>query len=677
MPDPTTFNAFILEQAHLLRAKDVPPAERKEWAARRRKLRDDMFAAIGPFPDKPCPLEPREIGVLKRDGYRIEKLLLQTRPDVWATANAYVPEMVKGKVPAVLAVHGHWAGARRDPVVQARCLGLVKLGFFVLAIDAFGAGERHPDVARGGYHGALIGSTLWPVGQTLVGLQVYDNRRAVDYLQTRPEVDGDRLGITGASGGGNQTMYAGALDERFKAVVPVCSVGNYQAYLKAACCVCEVMPGALRFTEEGDVLGLVAPRALMVVSATKDAFQFSVGEAKKSLERTSAIFKLLAAEEKLTHAIFESPHAYNQAMRESMYGWMTRWLKGESKGEPIPEPKHNVDTIEDLTIFADGKRPPGFVYPATYAAREAARLLAPVGKKPDHKEAWEARAIIMRGQLADDVLGGFPKALKPGGKFGESRTEGNITTVPLSLPVEPGLDLAAQVRFQRADKAGKIPACLLLHLDGGAEALKHPLATELVKSGWAVIAPDLRATGASKPDKDAVGPAPDHNSAEHALWIGRPLLGQWTFDVQVLLEWMARQPGYRVDHFAVVGLGQAGVVALMAAALVPRVEVAAALDAPATLVTEHAYAAGTRMGLLAPGILWVGDIPHLTALAAPRRLLLAGAMSPQGKKLEAKEMQAAFDFTAAMYKLLKAEDGLSLREQAAPVDVVAWLTPRS
>jgi hypothetical protein len=142
-------------------------------------------------------------------------------------------------------------------------------------------------------------------------------------LLTRLEVDGERLGITGASGGGNQTMYAGALDERLKVVVPVCSVGNYQAYLQAACCVCEVLPGALRFTEEGDVLGLVAPRALMVINATKDAFQFSVGEAKKSLERARAIFKLSDAEEKLRHAVFESPHAYNQPMREAMYGWMT------------------------------------------------------------------------------------------------------------------------------------------------------------------------------------------------------------------------------------------------------------------------------------------------------------------------------------------------------------------
>src|SRR5205807_4425715 len=131
--------------------------------------------------------------------------------------------------------------------------------------------------------------TLWPSGQTLLGMQVYDNRRAVDYLCSRPEVDRQHLGITGASGGGNQSMYAGALDERFSAVVPVCSVGTYQAYLRAACCVCELLPGALRFAEEGDVLALVAPRALLVVNATQDAFQFSVGEAEKSIARARPV----------------------------------------------------------------------------------------------------------------------------------------------------------------------------------------------------------------------------------------------------------------------------------------------------------------------------------------------------------------------------------------------------
>ena len=163
-PDPQAFNHFIRAQGQSLHAKDQPPADRKDWEGRRGRLRGAMFAAMGPFPEKPCPLEPRLLGVLKRGGYEVEKLVFQSRPDVWVTANAYVPAHLQDKAPAVLVVHGHWPWAKIDPVVQARCLGLVKLGFVVLAVDAFGAGERYPAPARGTYHGALFGSSLWPAG---------------------------------------------------------------------------------------------------------------------------------------------------------------------------------------------------------------------------------------------------------------------------------------------------------------------------------------------------------------------------------------------------------------------------------------------------------------------------------------------------------------------------------
>ena len=286
------FLDFIRRQAAELRAGDKPPATLAEWERRRAELRRRILAAWGGFPAEPCPLEPQVVGTLQRDGYRVEKVVLQTRPGIWMTANAYVPEPRPARCRRCWCVHGHWRGAKQDPVVQARCLGLVKLGFFVLAVDAFGAGERGLGKALGEYHGEMVAATLLPVGLPLCGLQVYENQRAVDYLLTRPEVDGRRIGVTGASGGGNQTMYAGAWDERFAAVVPVCSVGNYQAYLGAACCMCEVVPGALQFTEEGGVLGLTAPRGLMVVNATRDAVQFSVAEARKSLAAAQPVFDL-------------------------------------------------------------------------------------------------------------------------------------------------------------------------------------------------------------------------------------------------------------------------------------------------------------------------------------------------------------------------------------------------
>jgi dienelactone hydrolase len=675
-PDPLAFDTLMRARAKALRDRDEPPTSRKDWESRRKRLREAMVAAMGTFPDKPCDLEPKTAGVLKRDGYRIEKLLLQSRPDVWVTANAYVPEGAKGKVPAVLVVHGHWAGARRDPVVQARCLGLVKLGFFVLAVDAFGSGERFTKPAPGTYHGALYGSTLWPAGLTLLACQVYDNRRAVDYLLTRDEVDGDHLGITGASGGGNQTMYAGALDERIGAVVPVCSVGTYQAYLHAACCVCEVLPGALRSAEEGDVLSLVAPRALLVINATQDAYQFSVGEAEKSVARARPVFKLLGAQERLKHATFESPHAYNQAMRETMYGWMALWLKGEGDGKPIPEPKHDVEKPEDLAVFPDDKRPTGFLYPPTLAAREARALLAKFAElKADHAEDWDSTAVYMRAQLRKQVFGDFPAPPKPAAKADKPEKADGVETVALVLHPEPDMPLPVLHRSKPGAK-DKQPACVLLHLDGKSAALKHPLAAALLDGGWVVSAPDLRATGETKPAGDAVKDAPDHNSAEHALWMGRPLLGQWVFDVQCLLDWLAIQPGLDARRFAVVGIGQAGLVAVCAAGLLDdRVSAAATVEAPASYVTEQAYPAGTRMGLLAPGLLRVGDVPHLAALSAPRRLLIVGGVSSDGKALAEKALKEAYAFTASVYKLHKAEAKLTVTEALKPGEVAAGLSP--
>jgi dienelactone hydrolase len=669
-PAPDALGNLLRAQAAALHAKDEPPKSKQEWEDRR--LRAAMLAAMGEFTDKPWPPESKETGVLKRDGYRIEKLLLETRPDVWMTASAYVPDPLKDKTAAVLVVHGHWPWARRDPVVQARCLGLVKLGFFVLAVDAFGAGERYTTPGRGTYHGALYGSTLWPTGKTLLGMQVYDNRCAAHYLQSRPEVDADRLGITGASGGGNQTMYAGAMDERFRAVVPVCSVGTYQAYLHAACCVCEVLPGALRFAEEGDVLALVAPRALLVINATKDAFQFSVGEAEKSIARARPVFKLYDADAKLRHATFESPHDYNQAMRETMYGWMTKHLKDEGDGKPIAEPKHEVEKPEDLSCFAEQQRPKVFLFPPSFAGREAERVLKKAHPRtPDHKEEWEAVAVRMRDWLRKGVFGEWSKT-EPENEAGaaEAKTE---TTTPVIFYPEPKLPVPFLQRIT-AKPDPTVPACLLLHLDGKSEALKHPLAQKILDRGWAVVAPDLRGTGETKPTSTAVAQAPDHNIAEHGLWLGRPMLYQWLLDVGLLLDFISAQEKLERDRIAVVGIGYAGVVALCAAAIFQHhVASVAAVDSLSSFVTDQEYAAGTPMSLLAPGILKAGDISHLAAMAAPRKMIIAGGRSPQGKKLNDKELKDAFAYASGTYKLLAAENKLSIKPELKPEEIAESL----
>ena len=637
-----TFQSFIQKQYSELRKDDRPAASLEEWKRQRVTLRENLLKAWGGFPETPCDLEPRILGGFQRDGYRVEKLVFQTRPGVWMTANVYVPDQ-PGKHSAILHVHGHWAGAKQDPVVQTRCIGCAKLGFFVLCVDAFGAGERGIGKQLGEYHGEMTAATLFPIGLPLSGLQVYENMRAVDYLRTRPEVDPDRIGITGASGGGNQSMYAGAFDERIRCVVPTCSVGTYQAYLSTACCMCEVVPGALKFTEEGNVLGLAADRGLMVTSATKDAFQFSVPEARKSFARVESIANLFKATT-VKHTIIESGHDYNAPMREAMYGWMTKQLKQEGDGSPISDPIIQPETPETLRCFPGDSRPDDFMTIPRFAAMEASRL-TDLRIVPANREAFEKLRTEKRRSLIE-VLGGQPKP------------------APINLKVEPITDQSSQMLtfdtepdlrlFARRDlpeKPGRL--AIVLDLDGGADAAwSSELARSLRDGGWAIVTPELRTTGRFAHPGDKIGHAPDHNTAEWSLWIGRPLLGQWVYDVRRTLDAIAERDGSLPHDVLIIGRGSSGVVALCVAALDERITRVKTIESLSSFKTNQAYR-GLRLGLMAPGILRdVGDIADIAALVAPRPVTINGGTTGNGNPVDRITLSNAFVSTKRAFDLL-------------------------
>jgi hypothetical protein len=172
--------------------------------------------------------------------------------------------------------------------------------------------------------------------------------------------------------------------------------------------MCEVVPGALRFTEEWGVLGLTAPRGLMIVNATKDGIQFSVGEARKSLALVSPIYDLYGKSGNVRHTIFEGPHDYSQAMREAMYGWMTKHLKGEGDGKPIPDPVMKTEDPETLRCFPKDSRPRQWMTIPQFAATEARQLLAQ-RKAPSSAKKWQTEAKRLREALVEKVFGGFPK----------------------------------------------------------------------------------------------------------------------------------------------------------------------------------------------------------------------------------------------------------------------------
>ncbi|MCS7046671.1 MAG: S9 family peptidase, partial [Gemmataceae bacterium] len=485
------------------------------------------------------------------------------------------------------------------------------------------------------------------------GLQVYENMRAVDYLRTRPEVDGSKIAITGASGGGNQTMYAGAFDERFGAVVPVCSVGNYQAYLGTACCMCEVVPGALRFTEEGGVLGLTAPRALLVINATKDAIQFSIPEAKKSLAFAERVYKVLNAPDNLRHTTFDWHHDYSQAMREAMYGWLAKHLKGEGDGSPIPDPPMTTEDPESLRCFPGDTRPADWMTIPKLAAREGRRLLSNK-KHPADAETWQSQAADLRHALAERVFGGQPLAAPWNASVLVQADDWDM----IAIQPEPGITLQA-IRVRVGNRPGPRLA-VVLDLDGAAKASDSPLAKRLRHEGWDVVTVDLRATGAAAWPTDRIGNASDHNTAQWGLWIGRPLLGQWAFDIRRLLDGLKKIDGITPERIALLGQGPAGIVALAAAAVDGRITDVAAIDSLASFITETPYK-GQRMGVIAPGLLReVGDVADLAALCLPRHVVIAGGVLGDGTRLTSERQQQMFVSASHIARVLNSPASLRL-----------------
>ncbi|MFN0195598.1 MAG: alpha/beta hydrolase family protein [Planctomycetaceae bacterium] len=657
---------FLQAQGLALHEHDEFPKSVEEWETRKKEIRAQLQRSWGPFPKEKCDLQPEILGVLERDGYRIEKIVLQTRPGIQMTANAYVPTG-EGRRAAVLNVHGHWKGAKQDPVPQSRCIGLAKLGFFVLVVDAFGAGERGLGKALGEYHGETVGSTLWPTGLALAGLQVYDNMRAADYLQSRPEVDPEKLGITGASGGGNQTMYAGAFDERFKCVVPTCSVGTYQAYLHAACCMCEMVPDAMSYTEEWGVLSLVAPRALMVTSATQDAFQFSVGEAQKSIAAARNVFKLYDTDQSLKHTIIESPHHYNQPMREAMYGWMTLHLKGEGSGEPIPEPKFETEDPEVLRCFPGESRPATFITLPQFAA-DYGRSLLHRKRLPEHAEEWDAQRQLKLRALSQGILGKFPEATPF--NLTVSKTD-DAQIQLLEFDTEPNLRI--QGRFRSKGDAVAPRLAVILDMQGSLAAVTSEAATQLVELGWNVLSVDLRGTGQTAVTGDKIARAPDHNSWEWSAWIGRPLLGQWVWDVGRTID-AAKEAGLtNSNNIAMIGLEQAGLVGLTSTLFLAEIEQVAVVGALASFVSDVPYV-GQRLGVIVPKMLpEVGDVGELAALCAPRRCLVAGGVTGGGDRLSQAALVEHYSIAERIYEFAEVPENLYLTAELPTAEIVNWL----
>src|SRR2546426_3862257 len=326
----------------------VPRYSLPEWQGRAAYLREHVLASSGllPLPEK-TPLRAQVFDEQKHDDYSVAKVYFESRPGFFVTGNLYTPAG-RGPFPAVLLPHGHWIYGRLENTeissIPGSAISLARQGFVAFTYDMVGYDDSRQ--LTHGFGGKR--ESLW--GLSLAGLQLWNGIRSLDFLQSRPEVDGERIGCAGASGGGTQTFLLAAVDERVKVAVPV----NMISLHMQGGCLCENPPGLRLDTDNVELAATIAPRPLLMVSATGDwtseTLQLEYPEMRK-------FYALFEAEDRVHAVQMQAEHNYNRQSREAVYAWMARWLKSTPPDLQVPETPFEPDRLRDVLVFFDRPLP--------------------------------------------------------------------------------------------------------------------------------------------------------------------------------------------------------------------------------------------------------------------------------------------------------------------------------
>ena len=313
-----------LEQIHELTTYENLPA----WLDRARWIREHILVSNGlsPLPEK-TPLNPFVSDIKEEDGYRVQTITLETYPGFFLTGTLFLPEG-EGPFPAILSAHGHWSEGRFEDIDRAsipgRALNFAKRGFAVFSYSMIGYNET-ADLFPHRFDNPQY--QLW--GFSAMGLQLWNSLRALDYMTTRPEVDADRIGMTGASGGGTQTFMLTAIDDRIKVAAPV---NMLSAHFQGGC-ICENAPLLRHSINNVEIGALAAPRPLLLVSTSGD---WTANTPETEFPALKNIYSLFEATEQVDNAHFDFPHNYNKDSREAVYAWFESNM--DVQGNPIEEP---------------------------------------------------------------------------------------------------------------------------------------------------------------------------------------------------------------------------------------------------------------------------------------------------------------------------------------------------
>lgn len=634
-----------------------------DWENRQEKIKKKLMQIAGVLPEK-TPLNPRVTGIIQKDGFRIEKIIFESMPNFYVTGCLFIPDNINGKRPAILNPIGHTMKSFRSSIkkyYQPLILNLVKKGFIVFAIDPVGQAERKQltneekfqiglKANKSTQEHSYVNNQCLLSGYSTAKYFIWDGIRAIDYLITRAEVDAERIGVTGLSGGGMATAYLAAFDERVKAAAPAAYICGYRRLMESI----GPQDGEQNFyhgikngVDHADLIEIFAPKPYLIVSTTRDFF--SIQGARETFKEVSIAYRAFGKEENLKMVEDDFGHGYTRKNREAIYKFFQESLKLPGSPEDM-----DIELLqsEELKVTTTGQVMTSFDCEtiSSLNKKETEELLKNLEESrkdlSGHLIRAKASAIKLSGYMAPDKN---VKAVYRG------RHHQNGYTIEM-YGLEGEGEYVIPVLLYIPEGSSEFPAIIYLHPDGkAAHIYKEGPIEDLVKKGFIVAVPDLIGIGETGPG----------NAGYNALLIGRSIVGFQAADIVRITYMLQNRNDVVKDKIGAVSFNDLCPALLHAAAFdqsLSNVALINPLISYKEIVNNRLYNYSLSFKWGVAGALTAYDLPCLAGAVAPRKLFLIN-IKDNMKKMASKEcIESELEFTRKVFAKRNASANLIVEE---------------
>ena len=545
----------------------------------KQRLKKAYREILGEFPEK-TPLNPVITGTIECDGYIIEKVAYESRPKHYVTANLYVPTTGKAPYPCVLILCGHSANGKAYDAYQRLSILFAKNGFVALIVDPICQGERYQllnedgkPATRGGTttHGLLATGALL-VGYSTVAFEAWDNIRSLDYLLSRPEVDPEKVGLTGTSGGGNQTHFLMALDERVKLAAPSCGMADVGLTSCACQVIFSVRAVGIRPCDYGTMF---APKPLAVLASRHDYIKISA--VRNLYDKIQQAYFRAGANEKSIFIETDEKHGMNVGHRQAAVRWAKRWFLGDNS--PVIESR-DLTVQEDRDLWVTETGQVGSFW------RNAKNI---TDLNIERASQLAVQRALFRSKSPEEQIDEIKRLLSIRDTNNSAQvnrigvvTRENCSIDKLVINSSGGIPVPGLL-FTPKVKEAELPA--VLYVDGRGmttDYLEGKVIDSLIAKGKLVLSIDVRGFGETTDDPEGENSFGFPRGASKywnnefgiqmaSFTLGRPLLGQRVEDVIAAIDILSKHNNVYANDIEIIGIERAGPIVLHAAAIDKRI----------------------------------------------------------------------------------------------------------